>query len=342
MMRNLFKFIPLGVIVAVLQVTSLKAQADFFVSNVANKPLNSSNPAIINYDPVTETITDNFTPGNSSILRYDDKTGAFLGTFVPPGTIGLSSGITFGSDGNLYVCDQGNDRILRFNGKTGAFIDIYLQFGPDGPHRPEDIVFGSDGELYISGLAGGGVQRYNPKTGELTVITQTNSQGKKLFAAGLNLGPDGNLYISSVFNDNSIIRYNLQTGVQDTFVPPNIAQPVPSGTVFSPDGEYLYDGTFIGPSTIERYDGKTGALVGDFVSANNNGGLQTSSRLRFGPDGNLYVSDYSGSSIWCYDGQTGAFISLFVAPDVGGLQNPGGIAFFTPHGKRTTHIEHNR
>ncbi|MBO3459414.1 hypothetical protein G7B40_002690 [Aetokthonos hydrillicola Thurmond2011] len=336
MMRNSFKFIPLGTVIALIHLTSLKALADLYVSNVANEPLDKSNPAIVNYDPVKDAITDNFTPGKSSILRYDEKTGEFLGTFIPPGIIGLSSGITFGSDGNLYACDQANDRILRFNGKTGVLIDTYLQFGPDGPHRPEDIVFGPDGALYISGLGGGGVQRYDRKTHELTVLTQTNSKGKKLYAGGINFGPDGNLYISSVFNDNSIIRYNIETGVQDTFVPPNIAQPVPSGTVFSPDGEYLYDGTFIGPSTIERYDSKTGSLIGDFVSANNNGGLQTSSRLKFGSDGNLYVSDYSGSSIRSYDGQTGAFISVFVSPGVGGLQHPGGIAFFTPHGNHTS------
>lgn len=329
MMRNLSKLIPLGTVVAVLHLSALQAQAFLFVSNVANQPL-VSDKATVFIDPVTGTFVDNFTQGNSSILRYDEKTGQFLGTFVPKGKIGLSSGITFGPDGNLYANDEANDKILRFDGKTGAFIDVFLQFGPGGPHRPEDLVFGPDGNLYISALAGGGVQRYNPKTRKLSVVTQTNSQGGHLSAAGMTFGPDGNLYISSVLSENSIIRYNIYAGTQETFISSSIAQPLPSATVFSPDGQYLYDGTFIGPPTIKRYDGKTGAFLDDFVSASNNGGLQTSSLLRFGPDGDLYVSDYAGSAIKRYDGQSGAFIGDFVSPGVGGLNNPGYFVYFTP------------
>lgn len=325
MMRNFAKLIPLGTVVAVLNFTALEAHAFLFVSNVANEPLNPDNPAVINLD-----LSDNFTPGNSSILRYDEITGEFIDVFVPKGVIGLTSGIAFGNDGNLYAADQANNSILRFNGKTGALIDTFLQFGADGPKRPEDIVFGSDGDLYISGLAGGGVQRYDVETGTLSVVAQTNSIGGNLLAAGLNFGPDGNLYISSVLNDNSILRYNPITNVVDTFIPSSIAQPVPSGTVFSPDGQSIYNGTFIGAPTIKEYDGQTGAFLGDFVTESNNGGLQTSSRLRFGADGNLYVSDFLGSAIRRYDGDTGAFIDTFVPTGSGGLKNPGGFAFFTP------------
>ncbi len=324
-MRNFAKLIPLGTVVAVLNFTTLEAHAFLFVSNVANKPLNPDNPAVINLD-----LSDNFTPGNSSILRYDEKTGKFLDVFVPKGVIGLTSGIAFGKDGNLYAADQANNSILRFNGKTGALIDTFLQFGANEPKRPEDIVFGDDGDLYVSGLAGGGVLRYDVQTGTRSIVAQTNSQGGNLLSAGLNFGPDGKLYISSVLNDNSILRYDPTTGAVDTFIPPSIAQAVPSGTVFSPDGKSLYNGTFIGAPTIKEYNGQTGALIGDFVTASDNGGLQTSSRLRFGADGNLYVSDFLGSAIRRYDGKTGAFIDTFVPTGSGGLQNPGGFAFFTP------------
>ncbi|BAT56916.1 putative lipoprotein (plasmid) [Nostoc sp. NIES-3756] len=324
MMRHISQLIPLGTVVAVLNLTAPQAYAFLLVSSVANEPLDPNNPAVINLD-----LTDNFTVGNSSILKYDEKTGKFLGVFVSKGVIGLSSGITFGKDGYLYAADQANNSILRFDGKKGTLIDTFLQFGTSGPKRPEDIAFGPDGNLYISGLAGGGVQKYDFVTGLLSVVTQTNSQGGNLLAAGLSFGPDGNLYISSVLNDNSILRYNPITGLQDTFIASNIAQPVPSGTVFSPDGKSIYNGTFIGAPTIKQYDGTTGALVGDFVTENNNGGLQTSSRLRFGKDGNLYVSDFLGNAIRRYDGQTGSFIDSFVPAGSGGLKNPGGFAFST-------------
>lgn len=315
------QLIPLGTVVAVVNLTALPAHAFLFVSSVANEPLNPKNPAVINLD-----LTDNFTVGNSSILRYDDKTGEFIDVFVPKGVIGLSSGIAF-KDGYLYAADQANNSILKFDGRTGNLVKTLLQFDTGGPHRPEDIVFGPDGDLYISGLAGGGVQRYDFGTGLLSVVAQTNSKGENLLAAGLSFGSDGNLYISSVLNDNSILRYNPITGIQDTFIPSTIAQPVPSGTVFSPDGQSIYNGTFIGAPTIKQYDAVTGALIGDFVTASDNGGLQTSSRLRFGADGNLYVSDFLGSSIRRYNGKTGALIDSFVPSGSGGLKNPGGFVF---------------
>src|SRR5205823_11071897 len=49
--------------------------------------------------------------------------------------------------------------------------------------------------------------------------------------------------------------------------------------------------------------------------------------LTFGPDGNLYVSSFYGSSIFRYSGETGAFIDVFVAAHSGGLSQPEGLAF---------------
>ena len=69
---------------------------------------------------------------------------------------------------------------------------------------------------------------------------------------------------------------------------------------------------------VLRYDGTTGAYVGDFVSAGS-GGLESPIGLTFGPDGNLYVANGykpdgtspSTNGVFRYDGTSGAFIDVF-------------------------------
>src|SRR5947209_339168 len=53
------------------------------------------------------------------VLRYAETTGAFIDSFVGPGSGGLarSQGLAFGPDGNLYVSSQESQSVLRFDGK---------------------------------------------------------------------------------------------------------------------------------------------------------------------------------------------------------------------------------
>jgi len=333
--------------VAFISLTPGQAKADLFVSSVAN----DREGAVVNvdYDPVTNVITSspNFTPGNSTIKKYNETTGAFIDTFVDKGVLSLSSGITFGADGDLYANDQGYayddngttkyGRIVKFDGQTGDFLGEFIPgstLTANGLQFPEDLLFGPDGDLYVSGLGGGGVQRFDGTTGAyIDTVADTNSNDQALIAAGLNFGPDGNLYISSVLNDNSIMRYNLNSDTVDTFVESSIAPAVPSGTTFTPDGSKLLGSTFLNPDpsdpiTVQQYS-TTGADLGFFVDSDN-GGLTSASRMRFGPDNNLYVTDYNGNQVMRYNGQSGDPIDAFISDDTslnGGLKNPGGIAF---------------
>lgn len=304
------------------------------------------------------SVGPNFEPGvyYSSILEYDAVTGDFLGDFVPQGSanrdgIFLSSGITF-QDNILYANDQGFQvdssvtnpedslygRILKFDATTGQYLGEFIS-GTDltanGLNFPEDLLFGTDGDLYISGLGGGGVQKFDGTTGayEETIIETNPFTGTDLIAAGLNFGPDGNLYISSVLNDNSIIRYDLDTGSIDQFVPSEIAPQIPSGSAFTPDGSLFLDATFVSldgsPVGVYQYNGETGEDEGFFVNPDNNGGIQSVSRMKFDANGNLYLSDFNGSQIGKFDSAGNPVDGgIFVASGVGGLKNPGGIAFY--------------
>jgi streptogramin lyase len=78
-------------------------------------------------------------------------------------------------------------------------------------------------------------------------------------------------------------------------------------------------------SSVERFDGQTGAFIDFFTS----GGpmIDGPSGLAIGPNGNLFVSQWSGGhGIYQYDGATGNYVNTFVP-------GPSGPAFtFGPDG----------
>jgi WD40 repeat protein len=296
--------LPLTV-VAVLSLTTLKAQAALLVSS-------------------GET---------GSILRYDEKTGEFLGTFVSPGSGGLKrpTGLTIGPDNNLYVSsvdvnNPANDSILRFNGKTGAFIDVFVASGSGGLEHPSSLTFGPDHNLYVSTLAGKGVLRYNGQNGTF-IDTFVSSDGGTLNFPSLTFGPDKNLYVSNS-SGHDILRYNGQNGsFLGVFVPASSSMlNVPGGLTFGPDNN-LYVGDFSPDGGIRRYNGKTGAFIDTFIPVGSGGLNLPSLGLTFGPDKHFYVTSYGNNSVLRYNGKTGAFKNIFVSAGSGGLNSPEDLIF---------------
>src|SRR5581483_7401820 len=110
----------------------------------------------------------------NSVLRYDETTGAFVDTFVPPKSGGLFEpmGLILGpQDHNLYVASglfagPGQSKnVLRYNGTTGTFLDDFADSGQLS--SPLGIVFGPDGNLYVADSQNGPghVARYDGATG---------------------------------------------------------------------------------------------------------------------------------------------------------------------------------
>jgi hypothetical protein len=99
------------------------------------------------------------------------------------------------------------------------------------------------------------------------------------FPAGVAVGPDGNIYVSSNLT-GEILFYNGATGA-----------PLPSPHVGERDG--LFATLPDNPPAEEGGDPLTAAPA----------------RLRFGPDGDLYVSDFGSPVVREFDGVTGDFLS---------------------------------
>lgn len=101
------------------------------------------------------------TPGG--VLRYDATTGKYLDS-LKTGELVTPIGLTFGSDGNLYISGFVSHNVCRFNPFTGAYLGEFVPSRSGGLINPTGIAFGPDGNLYVSGL-NYGIWRYSGLTG---------------------------------------------------------------------------------------------------------------------------------------------------------------------------------
>lgn len=259
------------------------------------------------------------------------------------------------SGGYLYVGDYDGNSVLRYDETTGDFVDEFVPHNSGGLNQPQGLVFGpKDHNLYVTSgeLYGKGndkaVMRFDGTTGGFV----DNFTGSDHLSGphAVVFGPDGNLYVADSGGTNGhVARFNGTTGAfMGEFVPPGTpGQLGPFGLVFGPGhpggGQFDLYVTSLRNQSVMRYDGTTGAPLGEFV-ASGSGGLQSAVGLTFGPDGNLYVASagtFLGGvdTIMRFNGKTGAPMpspgnsgAVFVAAGSGRLLSTWGGHIFGPDG----------
>src|SRR5262249_45839877 len=88
------------------------------------------------------------------VLRYDEQTGAFLGTFtMEGGDLRRPAAMVFALDGDLYVNSNNAHQILRYDGSTGEFVGALA--ATDDLLRPAGLAIGPDGNFYVSSVTNG-------------------------------------------------------------------------------------------------------------------------------------------------------------------------------------------
>lgn len=268
----------------------------------------------------------------NSILRYDETTGALIGTFVASGAGGLQTphSARYGPDGNLYVSSFGASAVLRYDGQTGAFIDAFVPSGSGGLSGATDALFGPDGNLYVPSFSTPGVKRYNGQTGAF--IDNFITPGNGLVAAESGcFGPDGDFYLANS-SGNNILRYDGQTGAFVSVFASSSLNDTHALT-FGPNGN-LYASAF-GNQRVHEFDGQTGAFVRVFVGLGNN--LVSAHSMAF-HEGSFFVTSFGRDRVNEHDAVTGAFLRTYVLPGAGGLDGPISITFMpdppslTPYG----------
>jgi sugar lactone lactonase YvrE len=286
---------------------------------------------------------DNNSAVTGRLHRFDAASGASIDAFIST-PFGLPNGTAMGPDGLLYVATMNYDAngmfpvpcdgsIQRYDPNTGAFVSTFVPSGSGGLAAPFEITFGPDGNLYVANTLAndaGNVLKYDGQTGAFLGVIASGL----VVPHGLVFGPDGTLYVGHGMGiGNSyprISRYDVVNGtfLGDLVAPFTTPLSSPESMVFGPDGALYVVSAW--PGDVLRYDGKTGAFLGEFVAAPSD--VEQPLGLVFGPDGNLYVN-YSDAkthygTVRRYDGTTGQFIDDFVALGSGGLGAPrGGMRF---------------
>lgn len=211
------------------------------------------------------------------------------------------------SGGYLAVADSNRDAVRRFDGGTGAFVDTLVPKHRGGMNQPWGLLFGPD---------------------------SNGDGGRDLYVSTGQFGGPG--------QPKAVLRYDGATGdFIDAFTQGgDLASP--RGIILGPDGDlFVADRRHIGKdwaleSRIARFDGDTGAYLGDFVPLGG-GGLQVAEQIVFGPSVedpdrlDLYAVSLGNDSVKRYHGQTGAFLGDYIPSGGGGLEGPVTMTF-TPDG----------
>jgi|HubBroStandDraft_1064217.scaffolds.fasta_scaffold02493_2 sugar lactone lactonase YvrE len=237
---------------------------------------------------------------------------------------GITSGVAFGPDGNLYVADDTHGTVLRFNPVTGAAMGTLVSAG-SGLSQPNGMTFGSDGNLYVSDFANG-VVKFNGSTGAF-MAANPNGPAGALWGFDVKYGPDGNIYVSDV-NSGEILKFGTNLAYIGGFasVPGNFFYSYPLGIAFGLNGNlyaiwYFQDVDFNEYNELLEFNGSTGVQVSGFVDKT------SGDYLAFGPDGHIYVPE--ANVITKYNAVTPGLGAVFTADSRIGT---GTITFGGPSG----------
>ncbi len=202
---------------------------------------------------------------SNALNRYDSTTGASMGQFAGGWGAGAYH-MRLGPGADFYISVGG--LIKRFRGTDGVFISNFT----NGTPYVTSFDFGSDGKLYAVGQ-GNTVLEFNQWGGFVRELDWASCPLPK--DAGYLTFHSARLYVAGA---SRVTEFDVGTGrcTKEFVTAGSGGLSNPRYPRFGPDNN-LWLATNGG--AIKRYDGTSGAFLGDFVAAPNGGG----SAFNFGP-----------------------------------------------------------
>lgn len=231
--------------------------------------------------------------GLGSVLKFDGRTSAALGAFVPQNGSGIRSplGLAFGTDGDLFVSSSDftppSGYISRFDGRTGASEGTFVPVEA-GLTGPIGITFGPDGNLYIAD--GTGIVKFNGQTGASMGRLYPTSGAPSDPPRGLAVDADGTVY----FVNSNVNR--LESNGEATVLVNGATAGLELATriAIAPDGDL-----FVGEGRsleVKRFT-RTGQSKGVFARAAAEGNIWMAGLLFSGPRMKIAANANSGVTV---------------------------------------------
>jgi len=255
---------------------------------------------------------------SNNVLRFDARTGAFVGVFASGSGLLNPNGIAYGPDGNLYAVLGDVSKVLRFEGQSGAFLDEFITPATAGGLASgRAIAFGPDGNLYVCSGGTNQVLAYSGTSGKFLRVA---AEGQGMSGpVGLTFGPDGTLYVGCALSNRAYAFSPTGTFLRS----------YGCGTARNHVG-VLVDGAgrlLVAQSvtnTVVAYDPATGDCLGDVAQGN---GLNIPIHMILDPEGHLLVGSFGNDQVLKFDPANGQFLGVFVAMNAGGLDGTHNFAF---------------
>ncbi|MCB0575444.1 MAG: hypothetical protein KDC61_12865 [Saprospiraceae bacterium] len=191
------------------------------------------------------------------IMKFDPKSGAFLGYFSAGYDLKKPTKMRFDPDGYVYVSQwgEGQSAVVRFNAHSGAFDRAFTEnlAGPLGHARD------SAGNFYVACFYSKEVSKYSLEGRSLGIVTQPGQLGGP---SNLWFGDDGYLMVAD-WTSGQIKRFHSDSAgfIADGIFAEGFSKL--EGITFGPDG-YLYACDWA-ENVIRKIDPADGRDLGLFL-----------------------------------------------------------------------------
>ena len=241
--------------------------------------------------------------------------------------------------GNFDIFATSNNQIERY-AVTGGTVNLTPVATYAIPSYAQGLEMGPDGRLYATSDSSHRVSVLDLPGGAtaFALFAASGSATPPLTTPiGLGFEAGGNVLVNNL-GQNTVARYSPAGAFLGNFVGAGSGGlSVPHQGLLNVDVPDTTAQLLVGnfdDDTVTRFNGYTGQYVDTFVLPGS-GGLNGTTGIALGPDGNLYVASHLTHQIMRYDGKTGLpkgisgtpGDAVFVAANSGGLMHPDRILF---------------